>query len=221
MRRAWLALIGVVSFVLPSGVGACGSSNTADLFSGPGGGATADGAVDGTAALDDGATAEDANGVDAGKLKDAGKKVDADVPVVDAGVDVAVPGDLGIFCGFDPSATRTFCSINSQACCVRNVAGTLDFSCRPSSGSGSACAGLRVPCSDSLDCTGGKVCCAFYDELTNLYTDVSCKSSCGASGTTFTEYQMCDPEAPNDECVASKRSCQASSAIDGWYLCKD
>ena len=198
---------------------ACGSSNASDLFSG-GSAAIEAGVLDGSVGSGNPESAGDggAIAVDAGKRpKDAGIPVDTDAgaPPVDA----AVPADNGIFCGLDPDSNRLYCPAASQACCIRSISGQLSFDCKPSSGSSSNCAGLRVPCTDQVDC-GGKACCATYDQLSGGYKDVSCKTSCGSSTATTTEFRMCDPEAATDECVAIGKTCQASTAIDGWYLCK-
>lgn len=198
---------------------ACGSSSATDLFGAQS--AAVDAGLDGAIGsgnpetpAGDGGTAA----TDAGKRpKDAGTPVDTDAGVTP--VDAGLPTDEGIFCGLDPDSNRLYCPAGSQACCIRSVSGQLAFDCKPASGPTSSCVGLRVPCSDQVDC-GGKACCATYDQISGGYKDVSCKTSCGSSTATTTEFRLCDPNASADECAAIGKSCQASTAIDGWYLCK-
>lgn len=217
MRRASLALIVIgPSFLL---MGACGSSNTADFFTGaPSGsvdaspdGAPDEGAVDGgQKPTEDGAVTPDG-----AKPKDAGKP-DVARPEDAAPDVVVVPTDKGIVCG-GSNGTPTYCHAPTQMCCVREVTGTLDFACKAK---GSTCSGLAMPCSDTVDCAG-QACCATYDNSgSGGYSKVACQATCGGSTGSTTEFRMCDPDAVVDECVVNGLSCQESSAIPGWHICK-
>ncbi len=224
MRRASLAFLALVPPVLL--MGACGSSNTADLFTGapPSAAAAAAAAADASPdrAPDEGspdsggATPEGGAATpDAAKPKDAGKPDVSHTP--DAAPDVVVvPTDKGIVCGSNGS-TPTYCNAAAQICCIRVLQGGLDFACKAM---GSTCAGLDMPCSDTVDCAG-QACCATYDNSgSGGYSMVACQATCGGSVGSTSEFRMCDPGAVVDECVASGLSCTASSAIPGWHICK-
>lgn len=222
--------LGRLTLALLVAVAACSGASTSDFLPASGaqatggptdGGATADGdqasepgpgGKDGgkDARKDGTSSVEDADGVDA-------SQDDADTTDASA-VDATPAGDPGIFCG-EVSNQRNYCDVTAQSCCIRSVSGNLELTCKPKSGSGSNCTGMTVPCSDTHDCNG-KICCATYDNVLDGYKSVSCAQTCDADNSLVTEYRLCDPNAAVDECAAGGQSCQASSAIDGWYVCK-
>lgn len=218
MRCASTALFAFLPPVLL--IGACGSSNTADFFTGAassgGGDASPERAPD-EGSLDSGGATPEGGAVtpDAAKPKDAGKADVSHTP--DAAPDVVViPTDNGIACGSNGSGP-TYCNAATQVCCVRALQGGLDFACKPT---GWPCAGLAMPCSDTVDCAG-QACCATYENSgAGGYSRVACQATCGGSTGNTTEFRMCDPDAAVDECVASGKSCQESNAIPGWNICK-
>jgi hypothetical protein len=214
MRRVATPFFAVFAAIV---IGACGSSTAADLFSGPSGGAptpSSDSPKDPTDALGD------AGVVDPGPSDSKDASVRDARAIADATVADTRPGytDPGIFCGTDEHKARLYCEPSNEACCIQSAGGgDLEFTCKSS---GASCAGVRAPCSDMSDCGGGDVCCATYENLPQAgYDSVECKATCGAASVTFTEYRLCDPDAPVDECAAVGKKCKASTAIDGWNIC--
>jgi hypothetical protein len=204
---------------------ACGGTNSADLFSNSNPSADS-GTKDNEA---DSSPADDAStSTDGGNRKDAGKKSDASPPEGDASIEAgggdagsdaaetdAGRTDPGVFCGTDGGA-RTYCNVATEYCCAVPTGGDPDFSCMPESDK--SCGGISVPCSDDADCDG-KICCGTYSHLTGSYDSVQCKISCSADNATITEYRLCDPELSPDPCVADGKTCKASQAMPGWYIC--
>ena len=201
-------------------VGACGSSSSTEFFQDrPSSPSASDGSPEGSSAVEpatDGAASPDGPvvGIDGGKPKDAGKP-DV-VTVTDTGTpDVAViPTDDGIVC----SSTGTqFCKTATEACCLHEESGGLEYTCAAPN---APCSGLKMPCSDTVDC-GGLVCCATYSNNSGGgYTKVACQATCGASTSNTTEFRLCDPNAAIDECLVMGLTCKASTAIAGWHICK-
>jgi hypothetical protein len=212
LRRVTLAMLGVVA--------ACSGASTSDFF-GPGGGGAigADSGSGGDATVggpgetkgDGGGTRKDASTSDAAPKADA-SAVDAQTADVNTG-----PVDPGVFCGVDTSDARKYCPVSSQYCCITDNGSELTFTCKTKSGP--SCAGLQVPCSDQRDCDG-KICCATYDNVNGGYSEVACRDTCDKDTLTETEFRLCDHDAPADECEAIGKSCQESSAVPGWYVCK-
>lgn len=220
-----MRVFALVSLMLlpAAALAACGSSNAADLFGGGGNGATVvDAAAEATSNGNPETPGSDGGSTpgDAGKKKDAGggPNNDAGSPN-DAGdtPETSTSNDPGIFCG-EADGSRSYCNVSSEYCCIRDVGG-LTFDCNAK---GAQCiGGLTVPCTDQVDCNG-KICCATYSTVgSGGYQKVECKSTCGANTATTTEYRLCDPNAAVDECQAVGATCQESTAIPGWFLCKN
>lgn len=220
------ALVGLMLFPAAA-LGACGSSNATDLFSNGGSAGAADSgsATDATGTGNpETPTGDSGTAADGGKKKDAGGgpvQDDSGTTPTDAGggPETSTTTDPGIFCGVDNTNARLYCDVSNQACCISSHSGSLSFDCHAASGTGSQCNGLRVPCDDQADCNG-QICCATYDKINSGYKSVQCQSSCGADTALTTEYRLCDPNAAVDECAAVGGTCQPSTAIDGWFLCK-
>jgi hypothetical protein len=129
--------------------------------------------------------------------------------VVDAAPEAAPNSPLA--CG-DAS-----CNAIVQACCRTGSATQVDAQAFACIASDASCAGLKVTCADSLNCTAqghpGEECCAVLPDGGSVATSTTCsKTSCGASG-------LCQPG--DDEICTGDASCKPSvQTIVGWMLCK-
>lgn len=213
-------------FILPAAalaaIVACGGAHDSDLFGSPsgssGGGAADDSGVTTNGGVDGGGSNDASSGNDAAAHKDAGGGVDAG-PQPDAGKPDSGPisNDPGIFCGKDPQGTDVFCVLGQQSCCAPSVppGDVPPYKCIAQ---GSQCGGTRIACDDTADCPG-KICCGAFDNNTQTYTEVSCRSSCsgqGPNGTTL--IRICDPALMPSDCPQGT-ICQESGILPGFYYC--
>jgi hypothetical protein len=211
-----------VTYILPVfvavAIAACGGAHDSELFGAPSGGSATDDSGATTGGLDGGAEHDASSGVDASPQKDAGAGIDASLPP-DAGKQDSGPvgGDPGIFCGKDPQGTDVFCAVGQQSCCAPTVApgNVPPYTCVSQGGQ---CSGTRIACDDTADCSG-KICCGAFDNTTQSYTDVTCRSSCsgtGPNGTTLLRF--CDPALSPSDCPVGT-TCLESGILPGFYRC--
>jgi hypothetical protein len=173
------------SYLMVAGVlAACSSSSSGGLHEDPDGGVSpeSDGATssDGANVIDarQGSDAQDTQTVDASTdaaIDDAAHDSGHDADVTDSAmpIDAADAGTCtnpsapvlhfrpspGVYCPFGPAVMPIVCGA-SDACCEPSLASMSASSCQAK---GTACpvAGSAVwACEETLDCAGGKVCCA-------------------------------------------------------------
>jgi hypothetical protein len=89
--------------------------------------------------------------------------------------------------------------------------------------SGGACAnGLKIECDDPSDCPTGEVCCGTRNDsgfASGGFASVSCQSSCDGT-QDHPAVLLCNPKAAVDECAAIQKTCQASDALSGYFVCR-
>lgn len=160
-------LIGLVTS-LATGMVAC----LVPSFDGMSGAEDGDGG--GTRSADSGSGKKDGSAGDPSS-SDAGGGA---APSSDAAPD-ATPANARFSCG--SSGTR--CALHTETCC--GITASTEPECRPIATPG-ACEGT-IPCGDSADCSGGRVCC--YDMNTRRG---SCEATCSGSS----RMTICDPDKP-------------------------
>jgi len=164
-------------------------------------------------------------GIDDGNPRESdGATTDSSVPDVTSLPDVTEP-DVVVEAAPDVPVSPLACgdaSCNAitEACCRTGSASQADaesFACAPADAS---CAGLRVTCDESANCTAlghpGEECCAVLPDGGS----VAIGTACVAAGTCST-VTLCEP-GDDEVCNADAgKSCNpSSSTILGWEICK-
>jgi hypothetical protein len=78
---------------------------------------------------------------------------------------------------------------------------------------------IALKCNDETDCPGGQVCCAQFDQQSG-YKSAQCQTSCSGSSNGTVAVKLCDPDAPTDQCLSTGKTCQPSSSLSGYSICK-
>jgi hypothetical protein len=199
---------------------ACGGATQSDLF---GGSSSADSgaALDGNSngIVDSGSGHDASSGDDAGTNRDSGViPVDAGGPPDTGGPPPPPPppdagGDPGIYCGRELS-NDVYCPVNQQECCVTGQGSSaIVFKCEAVGAA--TCVGVPARCDDTADCPGTKVCCGTFDAQQQQYQDVTCRSSCTATGLR----RFCDQALQPSDCPQGQ-TCGPSQLLIGYHVCQ-
>jgi hypothetical protein len=106
-----------------------------------------------------------------------------------------------------------------QMCCISSPSfpfGTTTATCQ---GATATCSGTPIRCSSAADCSGGSVCCGTQTTSalgTTSYSMVECQPTCTTSAGS-TRYRFCDPNT--GECPTGT-TCQSSTTLTGYYVCR-